>query len=172
MIECNIRLCVGCRMCEVACSVFHSASVSPALSRIRVSKLEEIGLDMAVACVGCCEQPCLECPKEALSAGARGEILLDARLCDACRVCEDACPIGAVGFCDDRPLICNLCGGEPMCVAVCPTRALSCREGARDISLRAFQNFVGSPGEKRARYVRAQGEPLRASWQEGARVDS
>jgi carbon-monoxide dehydrogenase iron sulfur subunit len=172
MIDCNIRLCVGCRMCEVACSVFHFGSVSPVLSRIRVAKLEEIGLDLAVACVSCAERPCLDCPKEALSAGAGGEILLDSPLCDACQVCVDACPIGAVGFFGDRPLICDLCGGETRCVAVCPTQALSCMEGARDISLKAFQDFAGSPGEKRARYVRALGEPLRASWQEGARVDS
>ena len=72
MIHCDIRLCVGCRMCEVACSAGHFGAVSPALARIRVAKLDEIGIDLAIACFSCTEKPCLECPTEALSVGAHG----------------------------------------------------------------------------------------------------
>lgn len=171
MIECKIKLCVGCRMCEVACSSFHSAAVSPALARIRVAKLEETGIDLAVACLSCAGKPCLECPAEALSVGTHGEILLDAPLCDGCRTCVEACPIGAVGFYEDRPLFCDLCGGATVCVAVCPSRALSYREDHREISLEKFLLSRGNPAEKRAGYVCAQGEPLRESWKHGARVD-
>ena len=77
MIHCDIRLCVGCRMCEVSCSSNHFGAVSPALSRIRVAKLDEIGIDMAVACFSCVEKPCLACPTEALSVGTQGVVLLD-----------------------------------------------------------------------------------------------
>ncbi|MFQ5749772.1 MAG: 4Fe-4S binding protein, partial [Planctomycetota bacterium] len=97
MIHCTLEICVGCRMCEVACSSFHFGAVSPALSRIRVAKLEEIGLDMAVACLSCEEKPCLECPTEALSLQADGTILLDPEDCTACGVCVEECPVGAVG---------------------------------------------------------------------------
>jgi len=172
MIDCNIKICVGCRMCEVICSLFHAGGVSPALSRIRVVKLEEIGLDMAVACLSCAEKSCLDCPNEALSIGAQSAIVLDDRLCDACHVCVDACPIGAVGFHEGRPLICDLCGGAVRCVEVCPTRALSYRDEYRGISLSPFRQSQGNPGMRRACYVQVRGEPLRESWKRGARVDS
>jgi Fe-S-cluster-containing hydrogenase component 2 len=93
MIHCDVALCVGCRMCEVACSAFHFGAVSPALSRIRVVKLEAIGIDAAIACLSCDERPCLECPTDALSVGTRGEILLDPDLCNACETCVEACPV-------------------------------------------------------------------------------
>ena len=172
MIECTIKTCVGCRMCEVACSSYHFHAVPPALARIRVSKLEEVGLDMAVACQGCLEKPCLECPSGALSIGGRGEVALDAGLCNACGICADACPIGAVGFHEGRPLFCDLCGGAAVCVDVCPTGALCDRQDHEEISLQAFLLSEGNPSEKRAQYVLARGLPVRAGWQNGARVDS
>lgn len=159
-------------MCEVACSSFHFGAVSPSLSRIRVAKLEQLGLDLAVTCTSCREKPCLVCPTSALSAGVRGEIVLRAELCESCGECADACPIGAVGFFDGRPLFCDLCGGDAACVAACPTRALSCRHEFRDGSLSGFAPPAGRPGERRARYAVAVGEPLRRSWCAGARVDS
>lgn len=159
-------------MCEVVCSSFHTGSVSPALARIRVAKREEIGVDMAVACVSCREKPCLECPMESLSVGASGEILLDAATCNACETCVLSCPIGAVGFFEDRPLFCDLCGGRTICVGVCPTQALSYREEYREISLAAFLGADGNPGSRRLRFALVHGEPLREDWQRGRRIDS
>jgi Fe-S-cluster-containing hydrogenase component 2 len=158
-------------MCEVACSAHHFGGVSPALSRIRVSKLDEVGLDLAIACLGCTEKPCLECPTEALSVGSRGEVLLDPDFCDACGTCMDACPIGAVGFHDEQPLFCDLCDGANSCVGVCPTGALSYRPD-QAVSLEAFLDSRGSPGQRRAHYLAVKGAPLREEWAAGRRVDS
>ncbi len=171
MIHCDIKLCVGCRMCEVTCSAGHFGAVSPALARIRVAKLDQIGIDLAIACFGCQEKPCLECPTEALSLGSMGQVVLDADYCDGCGLCYEACPVGAIGFHDDQPLFCDLCDGEPNCVATCPTGALSNRED-ETVSLAPFMEFDGAPGQKRARFATLKAEPLREEWAAGGRVDA
>ncbi len=171
MIECSIKTCVGCRICEVACSSIRFGAVSPSMSRIRVAKIEEAGLDLAVVCQSCAEKPCLECPTGALEVAEFGQIVLDAGLCNGCGTCVEACPIGAVGFYEGVPLFCDLCGGALECVAACPTQALSYRADHRDVSL-AMYSSTGNPAERRARYCRGQGKELRLSWQSGARVDS
>jgi len=171
VIHCDIGLCVGCRMCEVACSAGHFDGVSPALARIRVAKLDEIGIDLAIACFGCKEKPCLDCPTDALSLGSSGEIVLDPHYCDGCGLCYQACPVGAVGFHQDQPLFCDLCSGAPTCVEVCPTGALSNREG-EGISLERFMELQGTPGQKRAHYARESAQPLREAWAAGWRADA
>ncbi|MGD2122756.1 MAG: 4Fe-4S dicluster domain-containing protein [Gemmatimonadota bacterium] len=158
-------------MCEVVCSSGHFGAVSPALARIRVAKIDETGIDLAVACFSCAEKPCLECPTEALAVGSLGQIVLDPDYCDACGVCVDACPIGAVGFYEDQPLFCDLCDGAPSCVTVCPSGALSLtNEGG--MSLASFIEFQGTPSQKRVNFASAIGAPLRRLWAEGRRVDS
>jgi Fe-S-cluster-containing hydrogenase component 2 len=170
MIHCDVVLCVGCRMCEVACSAFHFGAVSPALSRIRVVKLEAIGIDVAVACMSCEERPCLECPTDALTVGAKGEILLERELCNACETCVEVCPVGAVGFLEGEPLFCDLCGGVTSCIQVCPTGALSDQEAG--ISLADYLEADGLPREKRAGYAARVAIPIREGWSQGVRVDS
>jgi len=170
MICCEIDKCVGCRMCEVICASVHFGAVSPGLSRIRVAKLEETGVETAVSCVSCRERPCLECPTGALSVGDCGQIAIEEALCGGCRECVEACPIGAVGFYGNLPLFCDLCEGASSCVTVCPSGALSFRPEYRDISLESFSQSEGNPAQKRAAYTRILGEPMRESWRNGARV--
>lgn len=171
MIKCNIKACAGCRTCETACSSFHFGAVSPLLSRIRVAKLEEIGIDLAIACRSCLEKPCLECPTDALFADAAGIIRLEAELCIGCGQCVEACPIGAVGFYDDLPLFCDLCDGATSCIEACPTGALTFREDHGLVSLAHLPPEDGA-ARRRARYAAVEAEPVRAGWKNGLRIDS
>ena len=171
MIHCEVEICVGCRMCEVVCSSVHFGAVSPALSRIRVAKLEDTGIDLAIACMSCTEKPCLECPTDALSVGAKGEIQLEVGLCNGCETCVEACPVGAVGFHDEEPLFCDLCDGVTSCVEVCPSGALSFRHDGK-ISLEDFLQVEGYPSERRVHYAAVQAAPMRERWKAGARVDT
>lgn len=172
MIHCNVKLCVGCKSCEVSCSNYHFGSVSPALTRIRVAKLEEIGIDMAVTCLGCIEHPCIEeCNSQALSIDPKGVIRLDNSMCSLCDLCVNACPIGAVGFNESEPLFCNLCEGETTCVKNCPTGALSYLE-ADSTSLKEFLKVEGQPSQKRAHFVKEMSKALREEWINGGRIDS
>jgi len=154
----------------VACADFHYSAVSPVLSRIRVAKLESIGIDMSITCVSCVEKSCLICPVDALTVADDGTIAVDTDDCDGCEVCVDACPIGAVGFHDETPLFCDLCEGELSCVKACPSAALSFRETG-GVSLQAWQNAAGNPATKRAAYALAMGEEVRREWLAGRRVD-
>ncbi len=57
-----------------------------------------------------------------------GVVTVAEELCDGCGACAEACRFDAINLHDGIPLICDLCGGEPACVAVCPTGALSFEE--------------------------------------------
>lgn len=158
-------------MCEVICAESHFGAVSPVLARIRVAKLEEIGIDMAVSCVSCEEKPCLACPVDALSVGERHRIVLDDESCSGCGECADACPVGAVGFYEGMPLFCDLCDGSPACVDNCPTGALVDERDLK-VSLQPFMQHSGNPAQNRAGFVKVAARTLRESWKNGKRVDS
>jgi Fe-S-cluster-containing hydrogenase component 2 len=76
-----------------------------------------------------------------------------------------------VGIYDNKPLFCDLCGGETSCVHSCPTGALSYRE-SEDIELTSFQNSELRAGQRRARYAEVEAEPVREEWAMGRRIDS
>jgi anaerobic carbon-monoxide dehydrogenase iron sulfur subunit len=130
-IACDPTKCMGCRMCEYACSITKTNEFNPALSRIRVVRIEPITMT-AVSCRLCEDAPCIiACPRKALSrAEQNGVILVDNDKCDGCGWCVEACDFGAVVLnpTNKRAEICNLCmdqAGGPRCVQFCPKEALS-----------------------------------------------
>lgn len=130
-IVCDPTKCIGCRMCEYACSATKSGTFNPSLARIRVVRIEPITMT-AIACRLCADAPCiLSCPRNALSRSEEnGTILVDTAKCDGCGWCVEACDFGAIVINPAARVaeICTLCSDQPegpRCIAFCPKGALS-----------------------------------------------
>ncbi len=129
MIVIDGSICSGCRRCEVNCSFFRTGRVGRAKSRVKVVKVEEIGLDFPVTCRQCQERYCLNCPESAIEVGTLGQVIVSPTICNACGVCETLCPIGAVELVEEIPYVCDLCGGETRCVKECNLGAIRFEPG-------------------------------------------
>jgi Fe-S-cluster-containing hydrogenase component 2 len=119
------NLCIGCRECELMCSLRHAGSFNPALARIRVEYNEKGNCYDPVICRHCDEPECAEaCPVEALSRDERtGAVIVDEEQCTLCYECVDACPYNAINVAPDGSILkCDLCGGTPTCVRFCSKR--------------------------------------------------
>lgn len=129
----NSQKCVGCRICEQWCSVGHFNVVSHRKSRISVIRSSDY-MNSPLVCRQCTDTPCIDaCPYEirALSKDAStGAVLVNEESCSGCGKCIRACPHGAI---KKHPaykfvLVCNLCGGDPLCVKHCPEQAVNYTE--------------------------------------------
>ncbi len=122
--------CVGCDLCAMRCSLEKTGKVNPSLSRIRVKRVEEEGLVFPLVCRHCKVPLCVKVCSEAalLKDNDTGLVKVKVSLCNACGDCLKACPYdGLVSVLyADRNIVanCDLCGGNPACVEVCPTGAL------------------------------------------------
>ncbi len=125
--------CTGCHICTLACSLRHTGLFRPAAARLRVEITRNLTgphsppiFDRPVVCGQCRPAPCAEaCPEEAISY--HGEVVfIDEEACLGCGLCLEACPEKVMGLDEDsgRAYKCDLCGGEPQCVAVCPAAAI------------------------------------------------
>ncbi len=123
-------VCSGCRACEVACVARHERRFGTATARIRVSKIESLGVDHPHVGRLCRRAPCVAaCPTGALykdEALGTGAVLLRPDDCIGCAACVDACPFGMAALHPETglALICDLCGGDPACVKRCATGAI------------------------------------------------
>ena len=167
MLTIDLGKCSGCSRCEVHCSFFHSGKIGRSGARIKVTKIEEIGIDFPVVCRQCQERYCAKCPEKAIEIGPLGQVIVSPTLCTACGTCEIMCPIGAIELLEDIPYVCDLCGGDPRCVKACTLGAIHYEPDIRDrISLKAYKK--GSrhlmPEEKRLRYALKESRYLRDRW--------
>ena len=123
----NMAQCVGCRQCELACSVLHEDAFAPWLSRIVVHRDESILLAQPTICQQCNQARCQSaCPTHAITPNENGVLVVDLELCNGCGKCVIACPFHAMGMnhAQNRAYKCDLCGGDPECVKVCPAHVL------------------------------------------------
>lgn len=162
--------CIGCRTCEVACALAHTAhnstgALSPAnfTPRLRVVKGPKIST--AVMCRQCEDAPCVNvCPTGAVVYSNNSVQVLQDR-CVGCKTCVVACPFGAMDVVSHPTLApagawrpashfkaeaqkCDLCidrEAGPACIPVCPTKALHLVDrSALDATLRRRQEHAAT----------------------------
>ncbi len=155
LIEISHGNCVGCRMCEMICSLTHEGECGTTGSRIKILRDEEFGNNLVPVCTQCAEAPCAEsCPVSALSRDLKtGAVLVDEKLCNGCQACIEACPIGAIYMNEQKGVAfkCDLCGGDPECVKFCTRKAITSRDSEIDTPIR--KSFMA---ETKKRLAQAQ----------------
>ena len=167
MITLDLARCSGCSRCEVNCSFFHSGKIGRSGARIKVVKIEDIGIDYPVVCQQCRERYCSKCPETAIEIGPLGQVIVSPTLCTACGTCEIMCPIGAIELYEEIPHVCDLCGGDPRCVRACTLGAIRYEAKTTEaVSLKAFKKDSRKldPEQKRLRYTMHCAEQLRQNW--------
>lgn len=120
--------CTNCSQCEMMCSYELTGVFNAPKSRIKIFPFSEPDRNVPFTCTQCEEAWCMRaCPVEAItvdeSTGAK--IVTEAR-CVGCKVCTIACPFGTINYDFDSGKVtkCDLCGGDPACVKVCPQDAI------------------------------------------------
>ncbi|RLF13055.1 MAG: 4Fe-4S dicluster domain-containing protein [Thermoprotei archaeon] len=123
--------CAACGVCELTCALRHFKVNNPKKSMIRVEVhfSSEVLANIPKVCGVCPDPPCVKaCPTGALRFNGRW-IEVNEDKCTLCKMCAEACPNGSIFFHPEvkRPLICDLCLGDPECVKMCPMGALEYR---------------------------------------------
>lgn len=136
----NLERCMGCRSCQIACAVEHSAAKNLCAAaaetpapryRLFVERAES--LNVPLTCRHCDPAPCLEaCIAGAIRRDSRGLVVHQEDRCVGCWTCLMVCPYGVVGRRPEKKVAvkCDGCPDrdEPACVAACPTKALTYKE--------------------------------------------
>lgn len=130
------EVCMGCGLCEVACSTEHSKSGNivkahneeHVLPRNSVERRGNIAFSFN--CRHCDEPTCVEaCITGAIDIDPEsGNVYIDQSRCVACWSCIMACPFGVIkrDLENNVSTKCDHCRkrGKPACVDACPNKAL------------------------------------------------
>ncbi|UCF90655.1 MAG: 4Fe-4S dicluster domain-containing protein [Desulfobacterales bacterium] len=161
--------CTGCNRCVYACAAVKEGMFMPSKARLKINNIPHQGYSVPSVCFHCPKPDCLEaCPEEAIFRNERGVVVVDARKCDGCGDCVSACPYGMIEqYGSGKAFKCDLCGGNPACVAECHFGALVFKEPdktARKLRGTQMKQRIteGSPAQKRHELaVRIRDEAVR-----------
>ncbi len=124
--------CVGCRLCEMICSLSHEDECSTTKSRIRIVRDEEFGNNLVSLCMQCTDAYCIEsCTFGALSRDEKtGAVVVDDKSCTGCEECIAVCPVDGLSLDKEKGIVfkCDLCGGDPECVKFCSRNTLTLKD--------------------------------------------
>lgn len=128
-VQTNPKVCQGCRACEAICSMQHFGLVKPKASGINIRELKEPGKFSQTVCQQCIDMPCARaCPENAIKRNTYSGAVVIEDNCTVCGKCAEACPIHAITMVEFeegiKPVKCDLCGGSPQCISICPRQAL------------------------------------------------
>ena len=165
----NLRVdpekCSGCRLCETACTHAHDGNYGSRSARVRVSKIESIGIDYPVMCQLCKNPACVRaCPIGALTQDPdTGVIQVDEDRCTGDGRCVQACPFGACNLHPQKKvaIICDRCGGQPACVQECPTGTITIEDRS---SRTDFQQLAAGAQKKRDEFAQRMCRTMLEKW--------
>jgi Fe-S-cluster-containing hydrogenase component 2 len=165
-IECDELKCVGCGICQMACSMKHFGVINKELSRIQVRKyLLPLPKAVQMTCVQCpdeereCEKACPVDPPVIHFDKKTLHMVVDADRCLGvkCGKCREACSAKVPRFypsVSKNVFVCDLCDTEnngkrvPECVNVCPYTALYFRGAVERFGYMNQDNMRKHPDEK------------------------
>jgi Fe-S-cluster-containing hydrogenase component 2 len=122
--------CIGCGLCEMACSFKHTNEFSQTRSRIKAFRWEKTCDAVPLVCSQCQDAPCISVcgVSGAITRNPEtGAVVFNHDLCIGCRLCMFNCPYGAIDFdaAIGQLIKCDLCDGDPMCVKYCSVKAIT-----------------------------------------------
>lgn len=133
----DLRKCVACEACTVACNGEWEVPAGKARTRVRVTPIKGdfpilVSSALVAQCNHCDHPPCVPaCPSGATSQDGNGIVQVNRDLCIGCGFCMEACPYEARHI---NPVVkkvdkCDFCtprierGQQPACVGTCPAHA-------------------------------------------------
>jgi anaerobic carbon-monoxide dehydrogenase iron sulfur subunit len=111
------KRCTGCKACEAACSLKSNAAYDLQRSNVVGNQFE--GEVIFPICRHCEKPECLlVCLVGAIERDERGRVRLADERCIGCGICSTVCPYGGIRLLPSRVSKCDLCDGQPLCVAL------------------------------------------------------
>ena len=158
-------LCIGCRLCEKACSEHHDLPYNDEIAKeekLSAHKLTAVTTHgdkfMRRFCMNCVAPTCASvCPVAALKKTALGPVTYDSTRCIGCRYCMLACPyqVPTYQWNSRLPVVkkCDMCadrvaaGSPTACAEACPTGATKFGERDELITEARQRLSAASPGQ-------------------------